>query len=338
MTLKIGVIGTGAIGKEHIRRITHKLKGAQVVAVNDVNTEQAQAVVRDEALQAEVYASGVEVIQAAEVEAVIVTSWGPTHEEFVLASIAAGKPVFCEKPLAVTAEGCRQIVEAEIEAGRKLVQVGFMRRFDHSYRQLKRVLEADTIGAPLILNCVHRNPQSPSSDFSGDMALTDSCVHEFDVLRWLLDDDYVSVQVIQPRKTRLCDDELQDPHVILLRTRQGIHISIESFVNCQYGYDIQCQVVGETGTANLPEPPSVPVRHAAKLSSGILDSWKDRFIDAFDVEFQEWIDATLRGEMTGPSAWDGYVVAVTGDACVKAKYSGRIEPIELPECPDFYTN
>ncbi|EPC02046.1 hypothetical protein L861_20550 [Litchfieldella anticariensis FP35 = DSM 16096] len=336
MTLKIGVIGTGAIGKEHIHRITHKLKGAQVVAVSDVNLEQARAVVEGENLQAKVYERGVDVINASDVDALIVTSWGPTHEEFVLASIAAGKPVFCEKPLAVTAEGCRQIVDAEMAAGRKLVQVGFMRRFDQSYRQLKQVLTANTIGAPLILNCSHRNPQSPSSDFSGDMALTDSCVHEFDVLRWLLDDDYVSAQVIQPRKTRLCDAELQDPHVILLRTRQGIHISIESFVNCQYGYDIQCQVVGETGTANLPEPASVPVRREAKLSSDILVSWKDRFIDAFDVEFQEWIDATVRGEMTGPSAWDGYVVALTGDACVKAKYSGQIEPIELPECPAFY--
>lgn len=338
MTLKIGVIGTGAIGREHIDRITHKLKGAQVVAVNDFNTAQAESVVRDLGLEARVYTTGVDVIQAPDVDALIVTSSGQTHETFVLAAIKAGKPVFCEKPLAVTAEGCRQIVEAEMATGRQLVQVGFMRRFDTAYRQLKRVLEADTIGAPLILNCVHRNPQSPSSDFGGDMALTDSCVHEFDVLRWLLDDDYVSAQVIQPRKTRLCDDELQDPHVILLRSREGIHISIESFVNCQYGYDIQCQVVGETGTANLPEPASVPVRHAATLSSAILTSWKDRFRDAFDVEFQEWIDATLRGEMTGPSAWDGYVVAVTSDACVKAKHSGQIEPIELPERPAFYDN
>lgn len=334
MTLHIGVIGTGAIGSEHILRITERLKGAQVVAVNDVNTEQARAVVENLGLQAKIYAQGTEVIADDDVDALVVTSWGPTHEEFVLAAIAVGKPVFCEKPLAVTAEGCRQIVEAEMTAGRKLVQVGFMRRFDTSYRQLKRVLDEGTIGAPLILNCAHRNAHAPG--FTGDMALTDSCVHEFDVLRWLLDDDYVSAQVIQPRKTRLCDDDLQDPHVILLQTRQGVHISIESFVNCQYGYDIQCQVVGESGTANLPEPANVPVRHDAKLSGEILVNWKDRFIDAFDVEFQEWIDATIDGEMHGPSAWDGYVVAVTSDACVKAKHSGQIEPIELPERPAFY--
>ncbi|WP_110643928.1 Gfo/Idh/MocA family oxidoreductase [Salinicola sp. CPA57] len=335
MVVRIGVIGTGAIGREHIRRISERLKGARVVAVNDVDRQQAQAVVETLGLEARIHDDGNALIASSEVDAVIVSSWGPTHEAFVLAAIAAGKPVFCEKPLAVTAQGCRQIVDAEMAAGRKLVQVGFMRRFDFAYRQLKQVLDSGDLGEALILNCAHRNPEAPG--FSGDMALTDSCVHEFDVLRWLLDnDDYVSAQVITPRRTRLSEAELQDPHVILLRTRNGVHISIESFVNCRYGYDIQCQVVCEMGTASLPEPASVPVRHEARLSREVLTNWKDRFLTAFDVEFQEWIDATAAGEMHGPSAWDGYVVAVTSDACVKAKHSGRIEPIELPERPAFY--
>src|SRR5581483_11404442 len=104
MVLKIGVVGTGAIGQDHIRRISNTLSGAKIVAVTDVNAEQAHAVVKNENLDAKVYENGHDVINSADVDAVIVTSWGPTHEEFVLASIAAGKPVFCEKPLATTAE------------------------------------------------------------------------------------------------------------------------------------------------------------------------------------------------------------------------------------------
>jgi len=334
MTLRIGVIGTGAIGKAHIRRINRNLSGAEIVAVTDVNADQARGLVASENLQAEVYADGHQVIAADNVDAIIVTSWGPTHEEFVLASIAAGKPVFCEKPLAVTADGCRRIVDAEMAAGRKLVQVGFMRRYDKSYRQLKQVLSDGRIGAPLVLSCAHRAPEAPG--FSGDMALTDSCVHEFDVLRWLLDDDYVSAQVITPRSTSLNQDDYQDPHIVLLRTREGVHISIESFVNCRYGYDIQCRVTGESGIANLPEPASVALRSDARYSTEILVDWQDRFVDAFDVEFREWIDDCQRGEMNGPTAWDGYVVALTADACVKAKHSGQIEPIEIPGRPDFY--
>ena len=102
------------------------------------------------------------------------------------------------------------------------------------------------------------------------------------------------------------------------------------------GYDIQCQVVGETGTANLPEPASVLLRSEAKLSTEILVDWKDRFIDSYDVELQEWIHSTIKGEVHGPSAWDGYVVAVTSDACVQAKHSGEIVLISLPERPSFY--
>ncbi|SDI38399.1 Gfo/Idh/MocA family protein [Alteribacillus bidgolensis] len=334
MTLRIGVIGTGAIGQEHVHRITHSLQGAEIVAVTDVNKEQAIKVVKKQNINAKVYESGNELIQSSDVEAIMVTSWGPTHEEFVLAAIDAGKPVFCEKPLATTAEGCKRIVDAEVTHGKQLVQVGFMRRFDHSYRQLKKVIDEGKIGDPLMVNCAHRAPAAPG--FKGDMALTDSLVHEMDVLRWLLDDDYVSAQVLLPRRTRFADEGLQDPHIMLLETKQGIRISVESFVNCQYGYDIQCQVVGETGTANLPEPSSVPVRSDAKLSNEILVDWKDRFIDAFNVEFQEWIDSTKKGEVNGPSAWDGYVAAVTSDACVEAKRTGQIEPISMPKRPAFY--
>ena len=334
MSLRVGVIGTGAIGRVHIERITRRLSGASVVAVNDASRVAAEKVVADFGLQAEVFANGLDLINSERVDAIIVASWGPTHEEFVLASIAAGKPVFCEKPLAVTAAGCKAIVEAEMATGRKLVQVGFMRRYDLAYRQLKEAIVSNRIGAPLTLNCAHRAPAAPG--FAGDMAITDSCVHEFDVLRWLLADDYVSAQVILPRKTSLCEDALQDPHVILLRTRAGVHISIESFVNAQYGYDIRCQVTGETGIAHLPQPLSVTLQTAATEQSAIIVDWQERFVDAFDREFQCWINDSNNGEMNGPSAWDGYVVAVTADACVKAKHSGQIEPISLPETPAFY--
>lgn len=335
MTLRVGVIGTGAIGKSHIHIITNHLSGAEIVAVNDVNVEQAKAVVASEKIGAEVYKTGQDLINADDVDAVIVTSWDPSHEEFVLASVAAGKPVFCEKPLSTTAAGCKRIIDAEIAHGNKLIQVGFMRRYDKGYRALKKIIEDGVIGAPLLLHCAHRASMAPG--FSGDMAITNSLVHEMDVLRWLLNDDYVSAQVILPRRSRLADEGLQDPHIVLLETAQGIRIDIESFVFCQYGYDIQCQIVGETGIANLPEPASVLMRQDAKLSTEILVDWKLRFDNAFDAELQEWINASVKGEVHGPSAWDGYVVAVTADACVEAKRTGQIIPISMPEeRPAFY--
>ena len=107
-------------------------------------------------------------------------------------------------------------------------------------------------------------------------------------------------------------------------------------MNCQFGYDIQCQVVGEDGAASLPEPPAVPMRQASMASSAIMMDWKLRFIDSYDVELQEWVDATRQGRVTGPTAWDGYFAAVTSDACVEAKRTGQIVAIDAVEAPDFY--
>jgi len=333
--LQLGVIGTGAIGSDHIRRCSHALLGSTVVAVTDINLAQAAKVVADLGITAEVYPDGHALIKAPEVQAILVTSWGPTHEEYVLAAIAAGKPVFCEKPLAVTADGCRRIVDAEIAYGKRLVQVGFMRPYDEGYRALKKVIDSGQIGEPLMLHCAHRNPTVPEQ-YKTDMAITDTLIHELDVLRWLLADDYKTVQVVFPRKTGKAFAHLRDPQVVLIETVKGTRIDVEVFVNCQYGYDIQCEVVGETGIARLPEPTQVQMRSGAKLSSAILMDWKDRFIAAYDVELQAFIDGVHADAINGPSAWDGYAAAVAADACIEAQGSGAIVSLGLPERPRFY--
>ena len=305
------------------------------MAVSDINLEGAKAALARLGLQAEVYANGYDVVNSPDVDAVLVTSWDPTHEEFTLAAIAAGKPVFCEKPLAMTAEGCRRVVDAEMKFGKRLVQVGFMRPYDVGYRALKKVIAEGQIGEPLMLHCAHRNPTVPES-YTTDMAITSTLIHELDVLRWLTNDDYKTVQVVFPRVTSKSHARLKDPQIVLFETQKGIRIDVEIFVNCAYGYDIQCEVVGEEGIARLPEPSAVQMRKGAQLSTSILTDWKDRFIDAYDVELQAFINDVSSGSLTGPSAWDGYAASVAADACLKAQNSGAIEPVELPPRPAFY--
>jgi myo-inositol 2-dehydrogenase/D-chiro-inositol 1-dehydrogenase len=252
-----------------------------------------------------------------------------------LAAIAANKPVFCEKPLATTAAACKRILDAEVALGKRLVQVGFMRRYDAGYRLLKEVVTKGRIGAPLIAHCAHRNP-AVGDDYTTDMAITDTVIHEIDTMRWLLDDEYVSAQVLYPKKTSRASKHLADPQIVLLETATGIRIDIEVFVNATYGYDIQCELVGETGVARLPEPSNVLMRSEAKLSVEILTDWKKRFIASYDVELQEWIHSVASDRIRGPSSWDGYAAAVTADACVESQKNGKIVEIKLGSRPALY--
>ncbi|MBE0335190.1 Gfo/Idh/MocA family protein [Paenibacillus sp. 23TSA30-6] len=338
MTLNIGVIGTGAIGREHIRRITNNLSGGKIVAVTDVNPEAAKSAVEQFKLDAVVYPDDKSLVAAPNVDAIVITSWGPAHEASVLAGIAAGKYVFCEKPLATTAEGCKSIVEAEIKHGKRLVQVGFMRRYDRGYEQLKQAIDNRFIGEPLMIRAAHRNPEV-DDNYTTDMAITDTLIHEIDVLHWLVDDDYTSVQVIYPKKTRHASSHLKDPQIIMLETKGGIAIQAEVFVNCKYGYDIQCEIIGEEGVAKLPEVPGIVYRKEAQLGVDLLMDWKQRFIDAYDRELQDFIDSIkATGEPKGPTSWDGYIAAVTADACVKAQASGVKEAVTIGDKPAFYQN
>ncbi|MDA7025177.1 Gfo/Idh/MocA family oxidoreductase [Bacillus sp. CLL-7-23] len=336
MGVRIGVIGTGAIGKEHINRITNQLSGGEIVAVTDVNQEAARQVVNDYSLHADIYPDEASLINAEQVDAVLVTSWGPAHESSVLKAIKAKKYVFCEKPLATTADGCMRIVNEEMDLGKRFVQVGFMRRYDSGYIQLKEAIDNRVIGEPLMIHCAHRNVET-EDHYTTDMAITDTLIHEIDVLHWLINDDYQSVQVFYPKKTRNALSHLKDPQIVMLETKGGIIITAEIFVNCQYGYDIQCQVVGEEGIVKLPEVANINVRKQGNSSTAILMDWKHRFVDAYDKELQDFLDSIhQKGEVSGPTAWDGYIAAVTADACVKAQQTGQQEPVRLQEKPVFY--
>jgi myo-inositol 2-dehydrogenase/D-chiro-inositol 1-dehydrogenase len=334
MTLRVGVIGTGMIGQDHIRRITEVLSGAEITAVADVNADLARQVAAG-LRHATAHAGGQDLIADGDVDAVLVGSWGPTHEEYVLASIAAGKPVFCEKPLATTQLACQNIIDAEVAAGRRLVQVGFMRRYDGAYRALKRVIDSGTIGAPLMYYSGHRNPGVPEH-YVKDMAIEDTAIHDFDVTRWLLGEEFTGIRVLAPKRNRHGGD-LQDPLLMILETTSGVLVNVETSVNIRYGYDIRGEVVGEDGTAALADQGQVVLRRGGTVSGAVPEDWRQRFLGAYDRELQDWIDTVSAGrETTGPSAWDGYAAQVVCDAGVQALRRGDRVAIELIGKPSIY--
>lgn len=330
--VRVGVIGVGMIGQDHIRRIRTVLAGGTVTAVSDVDPARTAEIGR--AIGAACFATGEALIAAPEVDAVLVASWGQTHEAYVLAALAAGKPVFCEKPLATTAAACRRIVDAEAALGRRLIQVGFMRRYDPAYRALKDTLDSGVIGTPLLMHCIHRNASVPAH-YTSDMTIVDTAVHEIDLVRWLFAEEIVATRVLFPRRSGR-SGAIRDPLMVLLELSGGALVDVEVSVNIAYGYDIRGEVVGESGTVALAENHPVVLKSAGSLAGSIPADWRERFVRAYDIEIQAWLDAVAAGTTTGPSAWDGLAATLTTDAALRSAGSGERVAITLPEKPALY--
>jgi myo-inositol 2-dehydrogenase / D-chiro-inositol 1-dehydrogenase len=333
VTLDVGVVGTGMMGQDHVRRLASSVPDAKVVAVADVVVEQAKRV--GEPVGARVYADGHDLIADDGVQAVLIASPGPTHEELTLACIAAGKPVLCEKPLATTIDACLRVLEAEAALPGRLVQVGFMRRYDDGFRALKERLDDGQVGRALLLHCRHRNA-APPLGFTTDMMITDSVVHDIDVTRWLLGQEIVAASVFKARPSSLAPAGLQDPQMVLLETDEGVLVDVESFVSCQFGYDIRYELVGETGTVSLGEEPGPRIRQQGRHSGPIPADWRERFGPSYQRELQEWVTGALRGRITGPSCWDGYATTAVAEAAVESQSTGRRTTVNLVDRPALY--
>ncbi len=332
--VRVAVIGVGMIGQDHIRRLSSVLSGAQVIGVCDVDAERATEVAAG--VGATSYPTGEEAIASTDVDAVLVASWGGSHEQYVTAAVAAGKPVFCEKPLAETQEACVRIMDAEVAHGSRLVQVGYMRRYDPAYRAMKEVVDSGQIGAPLIMHCSHRNPSVPGY-YKKESAIVDTAVHEIDLVRWLFSEEIVAVRVLTPRKSKNGGD-LQDPMIIIFEMASGAIVDVEVSVNIRYGYDIRGEIVGEEGTVSLADSGPVTVRRGGFYSGMVPADWRERFIRAYDIEIQEWIDGVAAGApASGPSSWDGYAAQVVAEAGLSALASGERAEVTLADQPALYS-
>ena len=332
MSLNVGVIGTGMIGQDHIRRLTKVLSGVNVVAVNDIDSSRAAQAAPEGAT---VFDKPEDLVNAPEVDAVVICSWGPAHEAQLLECIKAAKPVFCEKPLVTSEQSALNVMDAEVAFGKRLVQVGFMRRFDADYRRLKSVIDGGTLGAPLMYRSVHRNASVPEGLYTSEMPLNDTLVHDADISRWLLGDEVTGVEVRVPRRSTRGND-LRDPVMVLLHMSSGALVNVEISVNIGYGYDIRGEVSCETGVAALPNRPATVISDQFGIRQVIPEDWRERFIEAYDQEFREWIVAAGQGTATGPSTWDGYAATLTADAALKAVESGKIEHVKMRDKPAIY--
>jgi myo-inositol 2-dehydrogenase/D-chiro-inositol 1-dehydrogenase len=332
--LGVAVLGAGHMGADHIRRLDRVVSGARVAAVADPDTGRAkEAAAGIDGVS--VHADAEAALDAPGVAAVLIASPGPAHEEALLAAFARGLPVLCEKPMVPDSAGALRVVEAEARLGRRLAQIGFMRRYDAEYQRLKSLLDGGTLGRPLMLHCVHRNVSSPPG-FTSAMLVNSSVSHEIDAARWLLGQELTAVTVLRPRPSAGAPQGLADPQFVLFETERGALVDVEVFVNCGFGYQVRCEAVCEAGSARIGEERGTVVTTGGTAGAEVPQDYLVRFADAYDREVQAWVDATRAGRVTGPGAWDGYAASVVAEAGVRSLEDGGRVAVGLAPRPALY--
>ena len=332
--LRVGVVGAGIMGSDHIRRIERVTSAARVTAVVDPDAER-----RDAALagltEAEGYAVLTEAISAGGLDAVVIASPGRVHEADLLACLEAGLPTLCEKPMTTDAASARRVLEAEQRLDRPHLQVGFMRRFDRDYLALHEVVRSGSIGELLMVHAVHRNASVPEG-YRPEMLIDDSVVHEFDIVPWLAGSDLATVEVRYGRPNPGSPAGIREPILVLMTLENGVLVDVEMSVSARFGYQVATELVGERGIARGGQPQGVQVWSDGEFRVAEHRHYTTRFVDAYDRQVQAWVDAVRDGRLVdGPTAWDGFKVAVACEAGVRA-LDGGVHRVELPPIPEFY--
>lgn len=334
MTIRLAIIGAGIMGADHARIFAEDLPGSTLTVICDASEERARTVA-DNTDATDISTDPLACIARADVDAVLIASPDGTHAELTLAAIAASKPVLCEKPLAPGTADCQRIIHAETATGRRLVQVGFMRRFDPAYSEMKRKLDEGHLGRALMMHNFHRNVETPPS-FTGAMAITNSAPHEFDAARFVLGGNFRSISAVQPKRT----DTLVAPVVMILQTTDDQVVTIEVNNNAAYGYDVRGELVGELGSVTLGTPVWSRTHIGLSASETYDADWRSRFAEAYRLQNRAFLAFAQTGTPSkiASSAWDGLVSTLIAEKGVEALASGKTVPIEIPEPPALYRN
>lgn len=331
MTVRLGMIGCGVMGADHAEIFAQDVPGVSLAMICDADQTRARNVA-DHCGARHVVSDPYALIKDPSVDAVVIAAPDQFHAPLTLAALEAGKPVLCEKPLSQDVKECLSILAAEEKRGKHLVQIGFMRRFDPSYAEIKSMLLRGDLGKALMFHCFHRNV-SPAYDFRAEMAICNSAPHEFDVARWMLDAEVKHISVFRPPL-----GGATAPVFMVLETMAGQIINIEVNISANYGYDVRGELVGEKGTAFLRAPVHADVNLGLKQINTYPADWRPRFRDAYRLQNQAWIKSIVTGKANiGANAWDGYCSTAIAEAGVKALHSGQAAQVELIAKPKFYS-
>jgi myo-inositol 2-dehydrogenase / D-chiro-inositol 1-dehydrogenase len=326
MTLRIGLLGAGRIGKVHAGAVA-STPGATLVAVADVIPAAAKAVADPAGARVGTIE---EIIAAEDIDAVLITTPTDMHADLIERAAKAGKKIFCEKPVDLDVARVRKCLKV-VERTNAVLMVGFNRRFDPHFAEVKRRIDNGSIGSVEMVQIVSRDPGPPPADYikrSGGL-FRDMTIHDFDMARFLLGEEPVTVSatasvLVDPKIGTLGD---VDSAAIVLQTASGRMAMISNSRRATYGYDQRVEVHGSKGMVRADNPVTTTVESAnAKgyVTDPLLTFFMTRYTEAYAAEIAAFVAAATGKAPASPSGEDGLRALVLAEAAVKSVATGRV--------------
>lgn len=324
--MRFAIFGAGRIGRIHANNL-HALPGVDITHVCDPVSENAQALAA---------ATGAKVCDVdgvfgdASIDAVVIASSTDTHSELLLKAAAARKHVFCEKPIDLSLERAQQCRDAIVRSG-VTCMLGFQRRFDPTFHAARQRIDAGEIGTPEVLVITSRDPGAPPVAYlkaSGGI-FRDMLIHDFDICRWILDDEIVSVHatascLTDPAIAAQADDF--DTTAVTLRSRKGRLCQINTSRRAAYGYDQRFEVLGDRGMIQCQNHrPTEVVRWGGEQISIDLPEhfFLERYRQAYQLEMAHFLSVLKEGGTPRTTIEDGVAAQRLADAATESARSGR---------------
>ncbi|MBR5438209.1 MAG: inositol 2-dehydrogenase [Clostridia bacterium] len=332
--LNIGIIGAGRIGKVHMQSITYNVPTAKVLGITDVFKDGLQELADKYGIE-KVYNDYKEMLADKDIDAVLVCSSTDTHADISIEAAQAGKHVFCEKPVDLTPEKVKAVIEAVEKAGVKL-QVDFNRRFDHNFAHVRSLINEGKVGNLELIIITSRDPEPPPAEYaavSGGMFL-DMTIHDFDMARFLAGADVTEVYA---SATCLVDPAIGeagdvDTAIINLKFENGALGVIDNSRRAAYGYDQRIEVFGSLGAAMASNdtPTNVTVMNSDGVTTDKpLYFFLERYMQSFRDEMVQFVDAVLNDKPTPTTGLDGLNSILVALAAKKSVKEGR--PVKISE-------
>ena len=333
--IKVGIIGAGKIGKVHITSISTRVKNAVIKTVADpFMNDETKAWAESMGVQ-NVTKNYKDILEDKEIDAVLICSSTDTHSAISLEAIAAGKHVFCEKPIDLDVKKIQAVIDALKGTGLKY-QVGFNRRFDHNFAAAQRAVAEGKIGTPEIIKITSRDPQPPAIEYvkvSGGIFL-DMTIHDFDMARFLSgsDAEEIYVQAANMVDPAIAEAGDVDTAVITIKMENGAMVVIDNCRKAVYGYDQRAEVFGSEGMVSITndcESSAVISNKDGVTGEKPMYFFLERYMDAYGKEMEAFIKAIEEDTETPLTVMDGLKPVLMGLAAKKSVAEHR--PVKISE-------